>query len=95
LRACIARELAEEAGVDRCQIVRLAGVFSRPERDPRFHAVTVVVECLIEPPVRAPSNPLEITEVGLFAPATLPGTLAMQMRDMLDLAILAGIPVLE
>ncbi|HEY5077428.1 MAG TPA: NUDIX hydrolase, partial [Acidimicrobiia bacterium] len=62
LRTSIARELAEEAGVDRCEIVRVVGVYSRPDRDPRFHGVTVVVECTIDPPARAPQNPLEITE---------------------------------
>ena len=84
LRECIARELAEEAGVDRCEIVRLAGVYSRPDRDPRFHAVTVVVECDIGEPSRLPSNPLEISEVGLFATEGLPRPLAMGMQDMLD-----------
>jgi 8-oxo-dGTP diphosphatase len=95
LRACIARELAEEAGIEQCSVGRLVGVFSRPDRDPRFHAVTVVVECLIDPPARSPSNPIEITEVGLFSAGELPGSLAMQMRDMLDAAILASVPVLE
>jgi 8-oxo-dGTP diphosphatase len=95
LRACIARELAEEAGIDQCSVGRLVGVFSRPDRDPRFHAVTVVVECLIDPPARSPSNPIEIIEVGLFSAEELPGSLAMQMRDMLDAAILASVPVLE
>jgi len=84
LRECIVRELAEEAGVDRCEIVRLAGVYSRPDRDPRFHAVTVVVECDIGEPSRQPSNPLEISEVGLFATEGLPRPLAMGMQDMLD-----------
>ncbi|MGH7270423.1 MAG: NUDIX hydrolase, partial [Polyangiaceae bacterium] len=44
LRASIVRELSEEAGVDRCEVGRLVGVFSRPDRDPRMHGVTVVVE---------------------------------------------------
>ncbi|MDP8999900.1 MAG: NUDIX hydrolase [Myxococcota bacterium] len=95
LRTSIARELAEEAGVDRCEIVRLVGVYSRPDRDPRFHAVTIVVECVVDLPVRPPGNPLEITEVGLFSLAELPASLGMQMRDMLDAAILSGAPVLE
>jgi 8-oxo-dGTP diphosphatase len=95
LRAAIARELAEEAGVDRCQVLRLVGVFSRPVRDPRFHAVTVVVECLVEPPVRPPANPIEITQAALFAADALPPTLAMGMRDMLDAAILEANPVIE
>ncbi len=95
LRACIMREVAEEAGIDRCEIVRLVGVFSRPERDRRFHAVTIVVECRVEPPVRAPSNPLEITDVAFFSTQSLPRTLAMGMRDMLDAALVAADPVVE
>jgi 8-oxo-dGTP diphosphatase len=94
-RTCIVREIAEEAGIDRCEVVRLVGVFSRPDRDRRFHAVTVVVECRVEPPVRPPTNPLEITEVALFTTRSLPPNLAMGMRDMLDAALVAGDPVLE
>jgi 8-oxo-dGTP diphosphatase len=95
LRQSIARELAEEAGVERCEVGRLVGVFSRPDRDPRFHAVTVVVECEIEEPVRGPSNPLEITEVGLFPAHALPRPLAMGMTEMLDAALHGGAPVVE
>ncbi|HZU85418.1 MAG TPA: NUDIX hydrolase [Polyangiaceae bacterium] len=95
LRDAIARELAEEAGVDRCEIVRLVGVFSRPDRDPRFHAVTVVVECVVDPPTRSPSNPLEITDVRLFPADELPRPLAMQMQDMLDAALRADGAVVE
>jgi 8-oxo-dGTP diphosphatase len=94
LRVSIARELAEEAGVDRCEVVRLVGVYSRPDRDPRFHGVTIVVECTIDPPVRAPSNPLEITEARLFARSEIPESLAMGMEDMLG-AALRGDVVLE
>lgn len=95
LRRSIVRELAEEAGVDRCDLVRLVGVFSRPDRDPRFHGVTVVVECRVDPPVRPPSNCLEITEVGLFSTEALPRTLAMGMQDMLDAAIRVADPIVE
>jgi 8-oxo-dGTP diphosphatase len=91
----IARELAEEAGVDRCEIKRVVGVFSRPDRDPRFHAVTVVVECEIDEPVREPANPLEITAVRLFPPYELPSSLAMGMSDMLEAAVQGKAPVLE
>jgi 8-oxo-dGTP diphosphatase len=86
LRECIVRELLEEAGVERCEVVRVVGVFSRPDRDPRFHAVTIVVECRVERPRREPFNPLEITEVGIFAEADLPA-LVPGMRDMLPLAL--------
>ena len=94
LRANVARELAEEAGVDRCDIVRLVGVFSRPDRDPRFHAVTVVVECVIDPPARLPANPLEIREARLFPRAELP-PLAMGMQDMIDAALRSSDAVVE
>src|SRR5580693_7454610 len=94
LRASIARELAEEAGVDRCEVVRLVGVFSRPDRDPRFHGVTIVVECAIDAPVRLPANPLEILEARLFLSSELPVSLAMGMQDMLGAAV-RGEVVLE
>ena len=95
LRAAAARELSEEAGVDGFQIVRLVGVFGRPDRDPRFHAVTVVLECWVDRPVRPPSNPLEITDVALFAPEALPDTLAMGMTDMLRAAMAPGAAIVE
>jgi 8-oxo-dGTP diphosphatase len=96
LRQSLVRELAEEAGVDHCEVVRLVGIFSRPDRDPRFHAVTVLFECKVRPPVRAPSNPLEIREARLFAPSELPDSLALDMRDLLDMAMLPGqSPVIE
>jgi 8-oxo-dGTP diphosphatase len=95
LRATVARELEEEAGVDRCDVGRLVGVFSRPDRDPRFHAVTVVVECEIDPPVREPLNPLEILEARLFAPTELPEPFAFGMQDILDAALRHTEPLLE
>jgi len=95
LRATVARELEEEAGVDRCEIGRLVGVFSRPDRDPRFHAVTVVVACSIDPPAKAPLNPLEIREARLFDEAHLPDVFAMGMRDMLDAALTARESLVE
>jgi 8-oxo-dGTP diphosphatase len=95
LRDCLAREMLEEAGVERCEIGSLAGVFSRPDRDPRFHGVTVVVRCRIEPPARLPTNPLEIHEVRLFAPSELPAELAMGMEDMVAAALEEGSAALE
>ena len=47
LQTTVPRELLEEAGVQSCHNGRLLGVYSAPERDPRFHAVTVVVEATI------------------------------------------------
>jgi 8-oxo-dGTP diphosphatase len=75
--------MLEEAGVARADIVRVIGVYSRPDRDPRFHAVTVVVECAIDAPTKPPVNPLEIRDVRLFEAAELPSDLAMGMADMM------------
>ena len=72
LRTTIARELG-----------RVIGVYSRPDRDVRFHAVTVLVEARVTAPTKAPSNPLEIREVRLFREAELPEDLAMGMNDMM------------
>jgi 8-oxo-dGTP diphosphatase len=83
LRDGLARELLEEAGIRRAEFLRVVGVYSRPDRDPRFHGVTIVVEMTVEPPSQPPKNPLEITEVGLFAEGDLPAHLAMGQEDML------------
>jgi 8-oxo-dGTP diphosphatase len=95
-RQAIARELLEEAGVKVRSIDRLVGVFSRPDRDIRFHGVTVVVACEVEPPSQPPANHLEIEEVGLFADAQLPTELGMGTSDMMSAARHpARVPVIE
>ena len=58
------REMEEEAGISGVVPGRMVGVFSAPQRDPRFHAVTVVVECKVQMPTAKPKNPVEILEVG-------------------------------
>lgn len=95
LRESIVRELREEAGVASCEVGALVGVYSRPDRDPRFHGVTVVVRCEVDVPAHAPVNPLEIVEVGLFADDAVPATLAFGMQDMLAAAIRGAAPVVE
>jgi 8-oxo-dGTP diphosphatase len=95
LTASLHRELEEEAGVTSCVIERVVGVFSGPDRDPRFHAVTVVVSCTVDAPSKAPLNPLEVREVRLFSEDELPGDTAMGMNDYLDAARRAGEVVLE
>jgi 8-oxo-dGTP diphosphatase len=95
LRTSIARELEEEAGVVSCEIVRVVGVYSRPDRDPRFHAVTVVVECAIEAPAKAPVNPLEIREVRMCEREDAPAPLALGMADMFAAATRAEPTFLE
>jgi 8-oxo-dGTP diphosphatase len=86
IRELIPRELIEEAGVRVRSIGKLVGVYSRPDRDSRFHGVTIVVACEVEMPSQPPSNPLEIEEVGLFANDQLPAELGMGTGDMLDAA---------
>ncbi len=87
LRSCLLRELQEEAGITSgVRDVRVLGVFSDPGRDPRFHAVTVLVACRVDPPSRAPENPLEIREARLFGPDEAPRPLAMGMDDLWERA---------
>ena len=95
LRESVVREVAEEAGVTRCVPGRLVGVYSRPDRDPRFHAVTVVVECEVDEPTGPPVNPLEIREVRLFRDDELPAELAFGMQDMIAAVMDRRDPVLE
>ncbi|APR78754.1 ADP-ribose pyrophosphatase [Minicystis rosea] len=95
LRATFTRELLEEAGVTEATYERIVGVYSRPDRDPRFHAVTVVVAARVAEPSRAPMNPLEIREARLFRDDELPRELALAMNDMLAAARRGGEPELE
>lgn len=94
LRESIARELEEEAGVEQCTVGRLVGVYSRPDRDPRMHSVTVVVECEVGEPVKRPVNPLEVTEVRLFRTEDLPASMAFGMQDMVR-DVLGGKTIVE
>jgi len=74
----------------------VSGIYSRPDRDPRFHAVTICVCAEVAGPLRGPGNPLEIREAKLFAPSRLPERWAMGMRDMLDDALVErDAPILE
>jgi 8-oxo-dGTP diphosphatase len=83
LQSAIRRELWEEAGAELLGSAELCGVYSLPDRDYRFHAVTVLVTAKVSAPRRAPNNAMEIAEVRLFAEADLPAALSMQMTDML------------
>ena len=93
LRDALGRELDEEAGVDDLTIERVVGVYSRPDRDIRFHAVTIVVVCEVNAPTHAPKNPAEILEAKLFATADVPRPLAMSMDDVFD-DVLANVPAI-
>lgn len=83
LRQAATRELAEETGARVLSLGRLLGVYSAPDRDFRFHAVTVVVEATVTAPTASPHNPLEVREVRLFAEHELPDQLSHSTLDML------------
>lgn len=87
LRASIVRELLEEAGVEVISLGDRPSVYSRPDRDLRFHAVTIVVHATVKPPHRPPVNPLEILDVRTFAKDEVPRPLAYAGDDMLDHAL--------
>ena len=91
LRTSLGRELKEEAGVELLEQGALLGVYSDPDRDPRFHAVTVVVAAIVSEPVGPPMNPLEILEVRCFAADELPADLSHGMNDVVRRAV-AGEP---
>src|SRR5262249_32845204 len=95
LRTTFDRELEEEAGVTSATFEGVVGVSPRPDRHPRFHAVTVRVRARVEEPTRAPMNPLEIREARLFREDELPSGLAMQMDGMLAAARRGGPVELE
>jgi ADP-ribose pyrophosphatase YjhB (NUDIX family) len=67
----VRRELAEETGLNLVKINRLVGVYSNPERDPRFHSICVVVEALVEGEIRI-QDPLEVMAAKAFLPSDVP-----------------------
>jgi len=84
IREALVRELSEEAGARVESFGGLAGVYSRSDRDVRFHAVTVVVRVEVSPPERPPENPIEIREVALFTDDALPSNIGMGMGEMIE-----------
>jgi 8-oxo-dGTP diphosphatase len=83
LREGIEREIYEEAGARVESLGSLSGVYSRPDRDVRFHAVTIVVRAHVAEPTAPPVNPLEIRDVRLFGDDELPANIGMGMGDMI------------
>jgi 8-oxo-dGTP diphosphatase len=82
LRGAITRELFEETGARVTALGELLGVYSAPERDPRFHAVTVIVAATVGEPDQTRVNPVEVTEVGLFRDNELPSDYSHGMADV-------------
>lgn len=69
--AAAKRELAEETGLDLLKIRRLVGVYSSPDRDPRFHSICIVVEADVQGKMQI-QDELEITNVQAFALSEIP-----------------------
>lgn len=65
------RELAEEAGVELLHIRRLVGVYSSPERDPRIHSISILVEADVRGEMQV-QDTSEIAAVRSFPVSDLP-----------------------
>lgn len=65
------RELNEECGLELACVERFVGVYSSPERDPRAHAVNVVIVARVRgsPEVQ---DRLEVSEIHAFQPEEVP-----------------------
>jgi 8-oxo-dGTP diphosphatase len=87
VRDCLVREVAEETGARVLTIGQIVGVYSSPDRDPRFHAVTVVVRVVVDAGRLRPDNPLEIREARLFALGEIPYPLAFHTDDIMRRAV--------
>jgi 8-oxo-dGTP diphosphatase len=83
-RSAITREVLEETGAEVVTLGEVLGVYSAPERDPRFHAVTLVVAATVSEPGRSGVNPVEISDVKLFADAELPSDITQGMEDVIQ-----------
>ncbi len=86
----LARELREEAGATLRSTGRLVGVYTRPDRDARMHAISIVVQAQVEDALTGPENPLEIHDARFFAPEQVPSPLAYTGDDMLRDALEGG-----
>ncbi|MBL1210177.1 NUDIX hydrolase [Geminocystis sp. GBBB08] len=84
----IKRELKEETGLDLLKIGRLVGVYSSPERDPRLHSISILIETEVAGEMII-KDCVEILEVKAFNRHNLPlGNLAhdhdRQIKDYLE-----------
>ncbi|MBD2465149.1 NUDIX hydrolase [Oscillatoria sp. FACHB-1407] len=67
----VERELEEETGLKLVAIRRLVGIYSAPDRDPRFHSICVVIEAEVDGSMTV-QDTLEIKDVKAFAPSEIP-----------------------
>ncbi|RZM77131.1 NUDIX hydrolase [Leptolyngbya iicbica] len=68
------RELAEETNLNIAKIGRLVGVYSSPQRDPRFHSICVAIEVFATgvPQVNDPTEALAVQTFSWSDAETLP-----------------------
>lgn len=95
LRDALFREVQEESGAKVLRVGRLVGIYSRPDRDMRFHAVTIAVEVTVDASHLEPVNRLEVREARLFDATEIPTPLAMGTDTMLQDAMAGGQPTFE
>lgn len=84
----IKRELKEETGLNLVKMGRLVGVYSSPDRDPRLHSISILIETEVAGEMIV-KDTFEILEVTAFHPQDIPiGNLAhdhdCQIRDYLE-----------
>lgn len=65
------RELREETGLEVTHLERLVGIYSAPRRDPRFHAICVLLAVRVQgTPIAA--DPREVLETRAFSTDSIP-----------------------
>jgi 8-oxo-dGTP diphosphatase len=82
------RELKEETGLNLIKIKSLRGIYSDPQRDPRLHSISILLEVLAEGELE-PEDKLEVLQVKAFNKDELPlGDLShdhdRQLQDYLN-----------
>lgn len=82
------RELYEETGLQLDRLGQLVGVYSHPDRDPRIHSISILLEVRASGTF-APQDTQEILEARAFSPDDLPWNHLChdherQLRDYLD-----------
>ncbi len=85
------RELEEETGLKLIKIKRLRGVYSDPQRDPRIHSISILLEVEAEGEFNV-KDKLEVLQVKAFTKDELPlGNLShdhdRQLQDYLNDAV--------
>ncbi len=79
LEAAAVREAREETGLD-VELIRQFHAYSEPERDSRFHTITIVYIARAKGIPRAGDD---AADVGVFARDNLPEDIAFDHRDIL------------